>query len=650
MDEGSYQGDYMITNNIANEYKDLRKNLEDEHFYDSLSKYLDDGSRMWQEGFTYTHDIGYKLDENKERVIDAQDIKAYYALAKNLNGFDKDDYNDSYSDTVPILHYDYEDSKDHIFIEIDYAKGYEPNKVALQMVADAFYKHDIVLHIDAGPYSINYNNKSESEEILGIIPVFVNFRKTWQLLINLHFKKERRGKFYHCLYINEFVDAKDVLGLADNIPGMCFLSAKGIFKNDDNDNVILEAVNFMHELGHVLGLHHGGNEDLLYKPNYLSVMNYLYSNDGLETDDRLDYSIYELPEIKNTRQLDEHKGIDPDNSIKERFDVKWTLLDVNTGKWRPYIKKDDGNTNIDFNRNNIIESKAKVDFYIPNYRNYIKKSINDWEYLTLKPKKEGNFDTMNVNNEFVYENFDLLAADRIRCDDSPRPFYIDHGIVFNLYDFKQYLYMSIENERHIKQTIKLDIDSEILVKPYSVTVDLPPNVVTTQSISRIYFPLKPNVTKLYKYANASYSEINSNHRGSYKPFFDEISFMEPMVNINLGNSDVYVEYGFKDYAYSKILKDSFAKYDPLQDVHAYKKDNDIYTSDVVDNTIDYVKYDLSCRFESKEQIEKVFSLEESDIMAYRKDNYMYYLFLIIPIAFIVLIIIIIKKIIKFFKS
>src|SRR5262249_25051060 len=35
---------------------------------------------------------------------------------------------------------------------------------------------------------------------------------------------------------------------------------------------------FMHELGHTLGLLHGGNEPYEgYKPNYLSVMNYAFS-------------------------------------------------------------------------------------------------------------------------------------------------------------------------------------------------------------------------------------------------------------------------------------------------------------------------------------------------------------------------------------
>lgn len=42
-----------------------------------------------------------------------------------------------------------------------------------------------------------------------------------------------------------------------------------------------QAATIMHEFGHNLGLLHGGNENLNYKPNYYSIMNYLYQMQGL---------------------------------------------------------------------------------------------------------------------------------------------------------------------------------------------------------------------------------------------------------------------------------------------------------------------------------------------------------------------------------
>lgn len=48
--------------------------------------------------------------------------------------------------------------------------------------------------------------------------------------------------------------------------------------------VNFQAGTIMHELGHNLGLRHGGDEDNNYKPNYYSTMNYLYQLMGLGTD------------------------------------------------------------------------------------------------------------------------------------------------------------------------------------------------------------------------------------------------------------------------------------------------------------------------------------------------------------------------------
>ena len=46
----------------------------------------------------------------------------------------------------------------------------------------------------------------------------------------------------------------------------------------------------MHELGHNLGLRHGGDDNVHRKPNYLSVMNYSFQTTGM-TIDGLEISI-----------------------------------------------------------------------------------------------------------------------------------------------------------------------------------------------------------------------------------------------------------------------------------------------------------------------------------------------------------------------
>jgi hypothetical protein len=70
-----------------------------------------------------------------------------------------------------------------------------------------------------------------------------------------------------------------------------------------------QAGTLMHELGHNLGLPHGGVDDLVRKPNYLSVMNYAFQLTGLMRSNLsfvLDYSRFTIP--LDERALDEGNG------------------------------------------------------------------------------------------------------------------------------------------------------------------------------------------------------------------------------------------------------------------------------------------------------------------------------------------------------
>jgi hypothetical protein len=69
-----------------------------------------------------------------------------------------------------------------------------------------------------------------------------------------------------------------------------------------------EAGVLMHELGHTLGLYHGGNEDRNGKPNYLSVMNYSLATRNHDVLRPLDFSRQALPTL-DERDLSEPAGV-----------------------------------------------------------------------------------------------------------------------------------------------------------------------------------------------------------------------------------------------------------------------------------------------------------------------------------------------------
>ena len=64
----------------------------------------------------------------------------------------------------------------------------------------------------------------------------------------------------------------------------------------------------MHELGHNLSLEHGGGDATNCKPNYLSIMNYLFQFSNFVSGRPLDYSRSALATL-NKETLNEPDGI-----------------------------------------------------------------------------------------------------------------------------------------------------------------------------------------------------------------------------------------------------------------------------------------------------------------------------------------------------
>ena len=106
-----------------------------------------------------------------------------------------------------------------------------------------------------------------------------------------NFASKRRGYFHYVLNIHRYATTSDSSGQAE-LPGNDLIVSLQCFQSTSN-----VANTIMHEVGHNLSLHHGGDEDLPnYKPNYNSIMNYRFQFPGVDTnctpagDGKLDYS------------------------------------------------------------------------------------------------------------------------------------------------------------------------------------------------------------------------------------------------------------------------------------------------------------------------------------------------------------------------
>ena len=197
-----------------------------------------------------------------------------------------------------------------IFIEIDTMDsidlGIIPTTESLQMVVSAFAKRNINVVFDAGTifspsFSVNSFNLGQDKNIvpfekcIKFDPTFctsnVSDRRTIYDYKDEFMDLRRRSIFHYLLMANtQNVDGSvgGAAGSAELNGNDIIISYGNIFSSnpstsDRNRLINQRAGTIMHELGHNLGLRHGGNEDLNYKPNYFSRMNYLYIN-GLDPD------------------------------------------------------------------------------------------------------------------------------------------------------------------------------------------------------------------------------------------------------------------------------------------------------------------------------------------------------------------------------
>ena len=92
-----------------------------------------------------------------------------------------------------------------------------------------------------------------------------------------NFATERNGYFHYVLLPHQYNDSSSS-GQAE-VGGDDSIVSLYCYNSDSNVSSTV-----MHELGHNLGLRHGGDSSVNYKPNYNSIMNYRYQFAGVEAD------------------------------------------------------------------------------------------------------------------------------------------------------------------------------------------------------------------------------------------------------------------------------------------------------------------------------------------------------------------------------
>jgi hypothetical protein len=172
-----------------------------------------------------------------------------------------------------------------------------------------------------------------------------------------------KGKaFRYCLFANRMTDGPDrVLGVATGIPSATFAVSLGGLGWSPPEIERYLASTFMHELGHTLGLCHGGNDDRDYKPNYISVMNYNFDelkkySGGVLSRLPLDYS-REVLDTLNESDLNERKGVGG-SSLHARVYVPYATKNTSGDR---IAKRLIVGAPVDWNNNRTEDEHASVD-------------------------------------------------------------------------------------------------------------------------------------------------------------------------------------------------------------------------------------------------------------------------------------------------
>lgn len=249
-------------------------------------------------------------DTDRDALLDGWEVKGYtyadgrYIAAVDLTTLDP-------ASPPNAVH-----QKD-VYVWIDYMEGHRPDPTDFSQVASAFRNKGVSLHIYISPRSLPHD-----DGVLGTPAPLAADRSgyNWDEFDALrlgHFPPELGLSVHYCMFVhdlpimrpNETIEGISRDGAAHFIVAMG--NEEGVAGLDELRSVqsLKRARIFMHELGHNLGLLHGGNDNVHRKPNYVSIMNYLFSGTGIPhaTDDNiriLDYSSVALPPLDESRLLE----------------------------------------------------------------------------------------------------------------------------------------------------------------------------------------------------------------------------------------------------------------------------------------------------------------------------------------------------------
>jgi len=253
-------------------------------------------------------DLDGNNDDDGDALCDNWEVDNVVRLNFDADGDGQIDLYEYFCLTDPLTPFPRPCNKDtpDIFVELDWMQGHYPDLDAIERVVDAFENAGINLHIQVdATFAILHDNTIPFPGYETGDPNVEGFDQIKGDKFGTDDEKERypgtwdkddphrilkHQAFHYGLFVHSRLWYGTQSGVGE-IDGNDFMVSLGSFSGyvGSTDQ---QAGTLMHELGHNLGLNHGGSEfDITnHKPNYFSVMSYSWQFADYDPKRRLDYS------------------------------------------------------------------------------------------------------------------------------------------------------------------------------------------------------------------------------------------------------------------------------------------------------------------------------------------------------------------------
>lgn len=192
--------------------------------------------------------------------------------------------------------------------------------------------------------------------------------------------RDKMKVYHYMIWANKYNNGTSS-GVSLGAPARDFIVSLGGWGTNNTESARIGT--FIHELGHNLGLRHGGADNDNWKPNYISVMNYTFQIDGVTKDRK---QVFDYQRFR-TLTLDENRLSERDGIGRKAADENYGTIYQCNGKGKTVTDLSRG---IDWNCNNSISGTVSIDINKDKKRTRL-KDFDDWKNVDIISGRQKSF-------------------------------------------------------------------------------------------------------------------------------------------------------------------------------------------------------------------------------------------------------------------